>query len=105
MRIRCKNCGQTSDQNSEYARCPECGEQLSIQSMNNGKGQLPTQNASVRNVGCLIIGILLFGVPFTIAIIAGEDGAAYWVYVIAAIILLIPLGVWFERRTVKRRQK
>ncbi len=104
MKVRCGACGQVSNQSSEYAKCPGCGEQLNAQGLNNGKGQLPTQDASARNVGCLVMGILLFGIPLIIAGITG-GGVVYWVSAIAAIIILIPLGVWFERKTIKRRQK
>lgn len=69
------------------------------------KGELPTEAKSTRNVGCLIMGVLLFGVPMFIAAITEGDDAAYWVLAIVALIALIPLGVWFEKNTIKRRQK
>jgi hypothetical protein len=61
------------------------------------------QDKSAQNVGCLIIGALLFGIPFGIAVIVGGDEPVYWILAIAALIVLIPLGVWFEHQTVGRR--
>ena len=121
MKVRCKACGQVSkiSRGAKRALCPACGEQLlasaehlgtqapipSGQGPNTGKGQLVTHDTVARNVGCLIMGIFLVGVSVIIAGITGGDGADYWVFVIVAVIALIPLGVWFERKTIRRRQK
>jgi len=121
MKVRCKACGQVSKigRGAERALCPACGEQLlasaehlgtqapmpSGQGPNTGKGQLPTQHSVTRNVGCLIMGILLLGASVVIAGITGGDEQAAWVFAIVVVIALIPLGVWFERKTIRRRQK
>ena len=119
MKVRCKACGKVSkvSRGAIQAPCPACGEQLlagaehfgaqspSAQDENTGEGELPRQDRSASHVGCFIMGILLFGVPFVIAAMTEGDEAAYWVAAIAALIALIPLGVWFERQTIGRRQK
>jgi hypothetical protein len=121
MKVRCKACGQVSKigRGAEHALCPACGEQLlagvehvgtqapvpSGQGPNTGKGQLVTHDTAARNVGCLIMGILILGASVVIAGITGGDEQATWVFAIVAVIALIPLGVWFERKTIKRRQK
>jgi len=38
-----------------------------------------------------------------IAAITEGDNAAYWVLAIVALIALIPLSVWFERNTIRRK--
>ena len=118
MKVRCKGCGKvikavTADASDS---CPECGCSLAVttqplssvpaptnQFSTPSKGELPTEDKSTRNAGCLIMGVLLFGVPMLIAAITEGDNAAYWVLAIGALIALIPLGVWFERNTIRRK--
>lgn len=118
MKVRCKGCGEVvkAVAGDMSDRCPECGSSLAAttqppssmgratsQSEGASKGELPTQSKSARNAGCLIMGVLLFGVPMLMAAITEGDNAAYWVLAIGALIALIPLGVWFERNTIRRK--
>jgi len=118
MKIRCKKCGRVSnvDWHMETASCPACGAELthsqpaishvqdsSTEGRGVGKGELPTVDESTRSLGCLVMGILLIGVPIFIAIIFGGDNVTYWVLAIIALICLIPLGVWFEKKTIRRK--
>ena len=119
MKVRCKGCGKVVKvvATSVSDRCPSCGycqtdstQRLSpppiptSQFGKTSKGELPTEDKSARNVGCLIMGVLLFGVPALIAAITGGgDNAVYWALAIGALIALIPLGVWFERNTIRRK--
>ena len=120
MKVRCKGCGRVTktDGSGRPTRCPGCGAELPAPASTPvspgaapnmagrpGKGELPTEDKSTRNVGCLIMGVLLFGVPMFIGAITQGDEAGYWVLAIVALIALIPLGVWFERNTIKRRQR
>ena len=118
MKVRCGGCGKVVNVavTGESVKCPACGyeqadttRQISPLSLttaqlnNTGKGQLPTEDRSARNVGCLIMGALLFGVPVVIGAMTGGDNAAYWVLAIGALIALIPLGVLFEKNTIRRK--
>lgn len=118
MKVRCKGCGKVIKIDTVVASdsCPECGYSLSVTTQplssvpsptsnfpTPGKGELPKENKSARNAGCLVMGVLLFGVPMLIAAITSEDNAAYWFLAIGALIALIPLGVWFERNTIRRK--
>ena len=123
MKVRCKKCGNIVKVNLDTSNlfCPECGEQIvnpsisesqyhsenikhaSIQPQSGSKGNLPIQDTKERNIGCLIMGILLFGITFLIALITEGDDLTYWVLAIIAFTALIPLGIWFEKNTVKKR--
>lgn len=118
MNVRCKGCGMVIRAVTAGAssKCPECGYSLAdptqplsppsastSQLANTNKGELPIENKSARNAGCLIMGVLLFGVPMLIAAITEGDNAVYWVLAIVTLIALIPLGVWFERNTIRRK--
>ena len=118
MKIRCERCNKvirvvTVDVSS---KCPECSYLLAgsaqplsplaasaSQLTKTSKGELPTVNKSARNAGFLIVGVLLFGVPMLIVAVTEGDNAAYWILAIGALIALIPLGVWFERNTIRRK--
>jgi predicted lipid-binding transport protein (Tim44 family) len=118
MKVRCKGCGKVVRAviGGASSTCPECGSWLAgptqslstppastSQLADTTKGELPTEDKAARNAGCLIMGGLLFGVPMLIAAITEGDNAAYWVLAIGVLIALIPLGVWFERNTIRRK--
>jgi len=116
MKIRCQGCGKVIKTSSAGASgtCPECGSQLAATTAPPppaptppgdagpaAKGKLPTEHRAARNIGCLAIGVLVFGVPVLIAIVT-EDETAYWVLAVCALILLIPVGIWLERHAIRR---
>jgi phage FluMu protein Com len=118
MKVRCKRCGKVIKvvPSRVSDSCPECGCLLAVttqplssipaptsQFSTPGKEGAPTENKFMRNVGCLIMGVLLFGVPMLIAAITKGDNTAYWVLTIGGLIALIPLGVWIERKTIGRK--
>jgi len=118
VRVRCRGCGKVVmvGRADASASCPECGCSLAVtmQPLSSSpdpgsgfaaprKGELPTEDKSARNAGCLIMGVLVLGVPMFIAAMTQDDNATYWVLAIAALIALIPLGVWFERNTIRRK--
>lgn len=120
MKVRCKGCGNVIKAVTAGAAmtCPECGCSIHAPAGESAsrfvptaqtppptpdKGDLPTVDKSARNAGCVIMGILLFGIPLVLAIVTGGDDATYWVLAIIALIVMIPLGVWFERNTIRRK--
>ncbi len=118
MKVRCKGCGKVVKTESIISadKCPECGYMLAdstqwlstptvpvSQFRNISKGKLPTRNKSMRNVGCLIMVVLLFGIPMLIAGITEGDNDTYYILAIGALIVIVSLGVWFERNTIRRK--
>jgi hypothetical protein len=118
MKVRCRHCGCVTriKGHTRSGDCPVCGHHLSgefralpacsysptCQTHSPSKGRLCSEDRAARNVGFLIIGILLFGIPTLLAGITQGDDTTYWALVVAALVALIPLGVWFEKQTIRR---
>jgi hypothetical protein len=64
-------------------------------------GDLPARRNAVALVTVVLIEVALFVTFFVLASTTEGDTGLYWVLAILAVIALIPVGVWLERRTVR----
>ena len=110
MKIRCDACGRVVKVKGELG-CPLCGQSLpaaffgpstAVAPPGAGPwGDLPTQRSAAALVTVILLEVLLFGTFFILASTTEGDTGLYWVLAILAVIALIPVGVWLERRTVR----
>jgi hypothetical protein len=54
-------------------------------------------------LGCALLAVGLFVVPVIIAGFTGGEGEAYWIPVIAAVVILVAVGVGLEKKIIRRR--
>ena len=59
----------------------------------------------MRNLGLVIVVILMIAVPHMIAIATRGDLGGYWAAVIPALIVVIWLGLYLEKKTIRRGQR
>lgn len=110
MRIRCDACGRVVKVKNELG-CPICGQTLpaaffgpsaAVAPPGAGPwGDLPTRRSAVALATVILIEVLLFATFFYLAYSTKEDSGAYWVLAILAMIALIPVGIWLERRAIR----
>ncbi len=117
-KVRCKNCGEIVKykRSERLVACPSCGGQVMV-SMHGTSSkthstssaslppveELPTRNTSSRTLGCLIVGFLLFAGGVIVAAVSEDNPGLYIVLLVLFIIAVTTLGVWFEKKSIKRR--
>jgi hypothetical protein len=110
VKIRCDACGRVAKVKNQLG-CPLCGQPLPaayLGATDAGSlsgagpwGELPTRRSAVALVTVILLEGSLLATFLYLAYATGEDSGIYWVLAILAMIALIPVGIWLERRTIR----